>query len=170
MWSIENNELIDILSEPVDKQSFNISAKVKIYRDEDDIKIEKITDDNEKSKEKITDNEDVVKLGEIIIKDSKYFYRPNLRETYYPNLNDSNSINNSSEIYSWLIYKGNKIPLNQSKYRIKEGDILKIGREWLFIREIYISNKTKKMLKIKNKEKSKVNHSELFAYHSQTNK
>jgi len=171
MWPIDNNELIDILSNPYSKQSFDVSNPVRLYRDDEEIKIEKIKENDNNSKEKITDDEDIIKLGEILIKDSKYYYKPNTKESYYPNLNDTNntSNNNNTEFYSWLIYKGNKIPVNKNKYRIKEGDILKIGREWLFIKDIYISKRTKKLLKIKCKEKNKGNN-KLFSYHSQTNK
>jgi len=171
MWPIDNNELIDILSNPYNKQSFDVSNPVRLYRDDEEIKIEKIKENDNNSKEKITDDEDIIKLGEILIKDSKYYYKPNTKESYYPNLNDTNNTtnNNNTEFYSWLIYKGNKIPVNKNKYRIKEGDILKIGREWLFIKDIYISKRTKKLLKIKCKEKNKGNN-KLFSYHSQTNK
>jgi pSer/pThr/pTyr-binding forkhead associated (FHA) protein len=171
MWPIDNNELIDILSNPYNKQTLEITYPVKLYRDDEEIKIEKIKDNDNNSKEKITDDEDVIKLGEILIKDSKYYYKPNTKESYYPNLNDTNNTtnNNNTEFHSWLIYKGNKIPVNKNKYRIKEGDILKIGREWLFIKDIYISKRTKKLLKIKCKEKNKGNN-KLFSYHSQTNK
>ena len=172
MWPIDNNELIDILSNPYNKQTLEISYPVKLYRDDEEIKLEKIKDNDNNSKEKITDDEDVIKLGEILIKDSKYYYKPNTKESYYPNLNETNNTtnNNNIEYYSWLMYKGNKIPVNKNKYRIKEGDIIKIGREWLFIKDIYISNRTKKILKIKNKEKNKGNNNKLFSYHSQTNK
>ena len=170
MWPIDNNELIDILSNPYNKQSFDVSNPVRLYRDDEEIKIEKIKENDNNSKEKITDDEDIIKLGEILIKDSKYYYKPNTKESYYPNLNDTNNTtNNNTEFYSWLIYKGDKIPVNKNKYRIKEGDILKIGREWLFIKDIYISKRTKKLLKIKCKEKNKGNN-KLFSYHSQTNK
>ena len=83
MWPIENNELIDILSNPNNKQSFDISDPVKLYRDNEEIKVEKIKDNNDHSKEKITDDEDIIKLGEILIKDSKYYYKPNTKESYY---------------------------------------------------------------------------------------
>ena len=171
MWPIDNNELIDILSNPYNKQSFDVSNPVRLYRDDEEIKIEKIKENDNNSKEKITDDEDIIKLGEILIKDSKYYYKPNTKESYYPNLNDTNNTtnNNNTEFYSWLIYKGDKIPVNKNKYRIKEGDIIKIGREWLFIKDIYITKRTKKLLKIKCKEKNKGNN-KLFSYHSQTNK
>ena len=69
---------------------------------------------------------------------------------------------------SWLVYKGEKIPYNKKKYRIKEGDIIKLGREWLLIKDIHISNSTRKQLKI-NKENTKENASIFVTYHSQNN-
>ena len=131
--------MIDVFSNHLNKQIFKVSSNIKIYRDEEATIIEKINS-NDNS---ITENEDKIKLGEIIIKDSKYFYKPNLKESFYPDLNTTTSDSNP-ENYSWLIYKGERIPINKNKYRIKEGDVIKLGREWLFIREIYISNATKK--------------------------
>ena len=69
---------------------------------------------------------------------------------------------------SWLVYKGEKIPYNKKKYRIKEGDIIKLGREWLLIKDIHISNSTRKQLKI-NKENTKENAGIFVTYHSQNN-
>ena len=69
---------------------------------------------------------------------------------------------------SWLVYKGEKIPYNKKKYRIKEGDIIKLGREWLLIKDIHISKSTRKQLKI-NKENTKENPGIFVTYHSQNN-
>ena len=168
VWPIENKELIDISTNSCYNESFEITSPVKIYRGEDKIKIEKINENNNASKDIITEEEDIIKLGEILIKDSKYYFKPNLKESYYSDFDEENIDNNKNENFSWLIYKRNKIPTNKNKYRIKEGDVIKIGREWLFIKEIYITNRTKKILKIKNKEKN--TNSNFFSYHSQTNK
>ena len=168
VWPIENKELIDISTNSCYNESFEITSPGKIYRGEDKIKIEKINENNNANKDIITEEEDIIKLGEILIKDSKYYFKPNLKESYYPDFDEENIDNNKNENFSWLIYKGNKIPTNKNKYRIKEGDVIKIGREWLFIKEIYITNRTKKILKIKNKEKN--TNSNFFSYHSQTNK
>ena len=157
--------MIDIFSNHLNKQIFKVSSNIKIYRDEEATIIEKINS-NDNS---ITENEDKIKLGEIIIKDSKYFYKPNLKESFYPDLNTTTSDSNP-ENYSWLIYKGERIPINKNKYRIKEGDVIKLGREWLFIREIYISNATKKKLKIKNREILKGGIKKIFSCHSLANK
>ena len=67
-----------------------------------------------------------------------------------------------------MVYKGQKIPFNKNKYRVKEGDIIKLGREWLLIKDIHISKNTRKKLKF-NKENTKDNPGMLFSYHSQTN-
>ena len=157
--------MIDVFSNHLNKQIFKVSSNIKIYRDEEATIIEKINS-NDNS---ITENEDKIKLGEIIIKDSKYFYKPNLKESFYPDLNTTTSDSNP-ENYSWLIYKGERIPINKNKYRIKEGDVIKLGREWLFIREIYVSNATKKKLKIKNREILKGGIKKIFSCHSQANK
>ena len=110
-------------------------------------------------------------MGEILIKDSKYYYKPNKIEQL---LNNSNAKSENSSLdeldnLSWLVYKGEKIPFNKNKYRIREGDILKLGREWLLIKDIHISSCTRKQLKF-TKENTKENCGIFISYHSQTNK
>ena len=168
IWPLENNELIDIFSYSIDKQSFDIYQSVKIYREEEQIIIEKIKENEEDNKNRPTKDEDKTKLGEIIHKNSKYYYKPNTKQSYYPNFK-GDDINNNYELCSFLIYKSDKIPENKNKYRLKEGDVIKLGREWLFIKEIYISNRTKQKLRIKNKEKQR-NKNKIFLNNSQTNK
>ena len=109
-------------------------------------------------------------MGEIILKDSKYYFKPNLKEQLNISNNDKseNSSINENDNLSWLVYKGQKIPFNKNKYIIKEGDIIKLGREWLLIKDIHISNNTRKKLKI-NKENKKDNPGIFLSYHSQTN-
>ena len=84
------------------------------------------------------------------------------------NDNSENSSVNEADNLSWLVYKGNKIPFHKHKYRIKEGDIIKLGREWLLIKDIHISKNTRRHLKI-NKENTKENPGIFLSYHSQTN-
>ena len=153
---------------PSNKESFNISSPVKIFRDEEETIIEKIKDNRDDNQEKKTEEEDKTKIGEITIKDSKYYYKPNLKETYYPNFDINN--NKYNEFSSFLIYKGNNIPSNKNRYKIKEGDVLKLGREWLFVKEIHISNITKKKLKLKLKDKINGISKKIFYNHSLTNK
>ena len=45
---------------------------------------------------------------------------------------------------SWLLYQGNNYPKSQNDYRLSEGDIIKIGRIVIIIREIKIKKKTNK--------------------------
>ena len=68
---------------------------------------------------------------------------------------------------SWLVYKGDKIPFNKNKYILKEGDIIKLGREWLLIKDIHLSHKPKK--KLNNNENTKDNPVIFLSYHTQTN-
>ena len=132
---------------------------MKIFRADREIKLEKI--DNSYI------GEGMINLGEIIIKENKYYFKPNIIEK----LNDKSNINfdGVKDRLSWLVYKGKVIPKNKSKYRIKEGDIIKLGREWLLIKDIHLSNNTKK--KIKNNNKGKVGDSSdiLLSFHTQTN-
>ena len=132
---------------------------MKIFRVDQEIKLEKI--DNSYK------DEGMINLGEIIIKENKYHFKPNIIEK----LNDKSNINfdGLKNRLSWLVYKGKVIPKNKSKYRIKEGDIIKLGREWLLIKDIHLSSNTKK--KIKNNNKGKVGDSSdiLLSFHTQTN-
>ena len=136
---------------------------MKIFRINEEIKLEKIDNSYE--------DEGMINLGEIIIKENKYHFKPNIIEQ----LNDK-SIDKSDIIFdkvkdrlSWLVYKGQVIPKYKNKYRIKEGDIIKLGREWLLIKDIHLSNNTKK--KIKNNNKGKVGDSSgiFLSFHTQTN-
>ena len=133
-------------------------------RSEDEIQIEKIEAANKKLK--LTEDEDNIKLGEIIIKDSKYFFKPILKEA--SNINNE-SISSLSEIsnLSWLVYKGQKIPFYKSKYNVKEGDIIKLGREILLIKDIHIK-KNNNIVKINNNETIKDNNGMLLSFHTQT--
>jgi len=149
-------------------QSFSIAEPIKIFTDFYEIKIEKVNNNDNIERIKLSDVEENVKLGEIIKKESKYYYKPNIRDSYYPNLEEimeNDGFYANSDYYSWLIYKGDQIPSTKNKYRVKEGDIIKLGREWLFIKEIFISDHRKK-----NKETNKGNKDRLFSYQSQTNK
>ena len=112
-------------------------------------------------------------MGEIKIKDSKYYYKPNLKEQINSSIFDKseNSSILESDNLSWLVYKGNKIPFYKKSYRLREGDIIKLGREWLLIKDIHISNYTRiKINKNNNKQKTNDNNQGIFmTFHSQTN-
>ena len=74
-----------------------------------------------------------MKLGEIRLKNNKYYFIPNRKD-------DMNEIN-GEELFAWLIFKGKKYPMTKNKYKIREGDILKLGRVWLIVRAIHIPQK-----------------------------
>ena len=132
-----------------------------IIRTNEKIKIEKC----EKSPNKkliLTEDEENLKLGKIDIKDSKYYFTPVTKSTNVLN----ESISSVSEInnLSWLVYKGQKIPSNnKNKYIIKEGDVIKLGREILLIREIHFKNKN-----MNNNETKKGNNEMGLSFHTQT--
>ena len=71
------------------------------------------------------------------IKKDKYYYIPNSK-AINGNFKDLTDL-------SWFVYKGKKYPEINKQYRVKEGDVIKIGRVWLVIKEIKInSDKVKK--------------------------
>ena len=76
------------------------------------------------------------KLGEISIKKDKYYFNPNKKELS-SNFNDLTNL-------SWLVYKGKRFPDKNRQYRIQEGDVIKIGRIWLIVKEIRINNNSNK--------------------------
>ena len=145
------------------KQNIEINEPMKIFRLDQEIKLEKL--DNSYMEE------GMINLGEIIIKENKYHFKPNIVENLNDKSVDKSNINfgEVKDRLSWLVYKGQSIPKNKCKYRIKEGDIIKLGREWLLIKDIHLSNNTKK--KIKNNNKGKVGDSSdmLITFHTQTN-
>ena len=143
---------------------------MKIFRGEDEILLEKVIGRN---KRQLSEDEDYIKLGEIRIKDSKYYYKPNLIDQININNNDKSETSSimESDNLSWLVYKGDKIPFYKKNYRLTEGDIIKLGREWLLIKDIHISNNTRRKInKNKNKQKTNDNNQNIFlSYHSQAN-
>ena len=165
-WAKDTNELIDHGTGALSKQDFEIKQPVNIYRFEDEIKIEKSEESGNK-KLKLIEDEDCTKLGEIIIKDSKYYFKPIIKDTSNMHNESINSIDEINNL-SWLVYKGQKIPVNKNKYIIKEGDIIKLGREILLIKDIHIKKKHKKIVKINNNETRKDNNPVIVSFHTQT--
>ena len=112
---------------------------------------------NDKSSENLT------KLGEIIIKNSKYYFKPNIVQ--------SNNLYYTDQIteLSWLVYKSKKSPFDKTKYSLKEGDVIKLGRETLLIRSIHVKKNKIKVLKLKYNETENKNKKGVFAYHTVTN-
>ena len=145
-WAKDTNELIDHGTGALSKQDFEVKQPINIYRINDEVRIEK-SEESENKKLKLSEDDEKSKLGEIIIKDSKYYFKPILKDP--PNINNE-SMGTLDEInnLSWLVYKGQKIPINRNKYIIKEGDIIKLGREILLIKDIHIKNNHKKKNKI----------------------
>ena len=97
-----------------------------------------------KRKQNLNLEEENLKMGEIAVKDNKYYFIPNKKE----NMDELTG----EELFSWLIFKGNKYPLNKNRYRIKEGDIIKLGRLWIIIRGINIPIKKEKNKRLDRKD------------------
>ena len=97
-----------------------------------------------KRKQNLNLEEENLKMGEIAVKDNKYYFIPNKKE----NMDELTG----EELFSWLIFKGNKYPLNKNRYRIKEGDIIKLGRLWIIIRDIHIPIKKEKNKRLDRKD------------------
>ena len=152
-WTKDDSELIDFDNCSFEEDSIEISNSCKIYRIGDEIKIEDTNNDDPNSSKYLNLNEydENMKMGEIKYKDKKYYFFPNRKDE----MNDFTG----EELFSWLIFKGNKFPINKNKYKLKEGDILKLGRVWLIVRAIHIpANKL-----------DRKNTNCLISYHSQIN-
>ena len=105
------------------------------------------------------DDEERQKMGEIMLKDNKYYFIPNKKENM--NINDLTG----EDLFAWLIFKGTKYPINKNKYRLKEGDIIKLGRIWLIVRHIYIPIKKEKNSSLERKATDCI----MVSYHNQGN-
>ena len=152
-WTKDDSELIDFDNCSFEEESLEIKDSCKIYRIGDEIKIENINNNEVNSSKNLNLNEydENMKLGEIKYKDKKYYFFPNRKE-------DMNELT-GEELFSWLIYKGNKFPMTKNKYKLKEGDIIRLGRVWLIVRVLHIPAK-----KLDRK-----NTNCLISYHSQIN-
>ena len=102
-------------------------------------------------------------MCEIIIKDSKYYLKPNI----IPN----NYLYNTTELskLSWLVYKSLKPPFNKKKYSLREGDVIKLGRETLLIRSIHVRRNRIKYLNLNRTETENKNNKGIFSFHTETN-
>lgn len=136
-----------------------------IYRINDRINIE-LSNEHPSKKLKLNEDDENMKLGEIIIKDSKYYFKSIHKHTSNINNEIINSISDINNL-SWLVYKGEKIPSDKSKYSIKEGDVIKLGREILLIKRIHIKKNNNKNQKINNNETKKDNNV-MISFHTQT--
>ena len=124
----------------------------KIFRVEDDVKIDYCSEgDNSSRYMKLSDNEDNIKMGEIKYKKNKYFFMPNIQEE----LEDLNG----ERTFSWLVFKGEKYPMTKNKYKIREGDIFRLARIFFIVRGIHVQKK-----KLEQKDTNC-----LISYHTQIN-
>ncbi len=136
-------ELIDYLNGKFTIQKFTINTPKKILRNKFNIKLENLTYKRTYKQRK---------LGKITINDGNYFYNSN---STILNLNDKEEIYN----LSWFLHQNknyNKI------YKLSEGDIIKLGKVILYVREINIRKN--------NKENSFENENETYLEKKDNNK
>ena len=150
-WVEDDSELIDFDNSSFNENKFDIFDSCKIYRNNDDVKIEYLNGDNLSKENNSSENDNILKLGEIKHKKNKFYFIPNVQEE----LEDLNG----DKIFSWLIFKGDKYPKTKNKYKIKVGDIFKLARIYFIVRGIHIHQK--------NLEKKDTNI--LISYHSNIN-
>ena len=156
-WVNETNELIDYNNSLLTESNFTINQPTKIYQLLNSIIIENI-----ENPLYVKNPENLIKLGEIIIKNSKYYFKPNIIE--------SNKLYNTTELckLSWLVYKSQKPPFDKGKYYLKEGDVIKLGRETLLLREIHVKKNKFRGLRLNYNETMNKNKHGMFSFHTVT--
>jgi len=156
-WVNETGELIDYNNSLLTESNFIINQPTKIYKLLNSIIIE-----NNENPLYIKNPENLIKLGEIIVKNKKYYFKPNIIP--------SNKLYNNIELYklSWLVYKSQKPPFDKGKYCLKEGDVIKLGREALLVREIHVKKNKFRGLKLNNNEIMNKNKHGMFSFHTVT--
>jgi hypothetical protein len=150
-WTQDESDLIDFDNCSFEEDELEVDNSCKIYRFGDEIKLTTIELNNSSNDLKLNDCEERLKMGEIEYKNDRYYFVPNKKD----NINDCTG----EELLAWLIFKGNRFPLTKHKYKIKEGDIIKLGRIWLIVRGIHIPEK----------KFERRNTNCLISYHSQIN-
>ena len=156
-WINESNELIDFNNGILTENNFTITKPTNIYKFFNQILIE-----NEDNPLREKPSENLIKLGEIIIKNSKYYFKPNIVQ--------SNNIYYTTEItkLSWLVYKNKKPPFDKTRYSLKEGDVIKLGRETLLVRDIHVKKNKIKAIKLNYNETMNKNNKGIFSFHTVT--
>ena len=162
-WVNESNELIDFSNSLITESNFTINQPTTIYKSLNSIIIE-----NNENPISNKNPENFIKLGEIIIKNSKYYFKPNIIEPQ--------NLYNTTELtkLSWFVYKNRKPPFDKGKYSLKEGDVIKLGRETLLVREIRVKKNKIRGLKLNynetmNKNNNNVNNNKgIFSFHTVT--
>lgn len=125
-WEKDSNELIDYDQAELMLSSHILNSSKILYRFKDNVAA-----NTKGNYHEISQKGDYQKLCEITKEKDKYYFHPNKKEI-------TSQFNDLSNL-SWLIYKAKKFPQKSRPYRISEGDILKIGRIWLIVREIKIN-------------------------------
>ena len=162
-WVNESNELIDFSNSLIIESNFTINQPTTIYKSLTSIIIE-----NDANPISIKNPENFIKLGEIIIKNSKYYFKPNIIE--HQNLYNTTELTK----LSWFVYKSKKPPFDKGKYSLKEGDVIKLGRETLLVREIRVKKNKFRGLKLNynetmNRNNNNNNHNKgIFSFHTVT--
>ena len=149
-WVEDDSDLIEFDNSSFNENEIDIYNSCKIYRIDDDVKIEYFYQDSISQEKNLNENKDILKLGEIKYKKNKFYFIPNIQEE----LEDLNG----DKIFSWLIFKGEKYPMTKNKYKIKEGDIFRLARIYFIVRGIHVQKKI---------EKKETN--VLISYHSNIN-
>ena len=156
-WINESNELIDFNNGLLTESNFVINQPTTIYKSFNSIIIE-----NSENPLNTKHPENLIKLGEIIIKNSKYYFKPNIIQTQ--------NLYNTTEIskLSWLVYKSQKPPFNKTKYCLKEGDVIKLGRETFLIRGIHVKKNKMRGIRLNYNETNNKNNRGIFSFHTVT--
>ena len=124
-WAKDVYELVDYDSSDLFSSEINIRSNSYIYRESN-----QVISYPEKSNKK---NDLLFQITTYMGKDISYEIWTN---SFH--IDESNNISQNS---AWFLLKPGKTDIKSNKYKLNPGDILKIGRITLRIRDIYFSNK-----------------------------
>ena len=127
----ESDEIFNYDTKSLLRMNFLINSSKIIYREGNDI----LCQDYEIKNNNSNSNDIKYKLCEIIYRNGKYYYKANEKDIHDTFTNLYNM--------SWLVYKNSNYEENEElyKYKLSEGDIIKLGRNWLVVKKIHIKNR-----------------------------
>ena len=128
-WEKDSNELIDYESSSLRTTSYTTQSEGAFYRYDNKVVF------TNKDNSAITNGH--CYLSSIKINEGNYYYQSTQKDVFTSEFSCLDNL-------SWLVFKGKKYPYKNQKYLLTEGEILKIGRIWLYVREIHLNTSMNK--------------------------
>jgi hypothetical protein len=128
-WEKDSNELIDYESSSLRTTSYTTQTEGAFYRYDNKVLFT--------NKDNNATTNDHCYLSAIKVNEGNYYYQSTQKNVFTSEFNRLDNL-------SWLVFKGKKYPSKNQKYLLTEGEILKIGRIWLYVREIHLNTSMNK--------------------------